>query len=473
MKPNNIIALIAVIAIAIGFSSCDSYIDIMPKGNKVPTTLADYEPLLRAEYNVNYLPCLQALYLINDKYTYASTARSTTSLQTINYMWREEYDRTEFNSSTEDMFEYGYGILSTVNTIINEVPNATEATEAEKNEVMAYAYAIRAMVLHQIVNFYANAYDPSKADTTPGIPLIYSGELYAPYHQGTVKEVYDQIISDLNKAIELDVPEKSMTIVHPSRAAVEAALARVYLSMWEYDKALTHAQAALDRKSDLYDWIELYNQNKSKVDDPDNYLNINSPMDATGVENIWFMNGSCNPNTTNVDVVISPERASRFEDGDMKFRVRWKPYQASNDYYYRGVLSGYFNWGGITTPEVFLIKAECLARAGKYPEAMDALNTVRLKRIHPDVYQPATASNEAEAIEQIRRTKENELVGSIFPFIDMKRYNAEGKYPRTLTKVFDDETYTLSPTSHMWTMVFPAGAIKRPGNGTLTQNVDK
>ena len=34
------------------FSSCNDYLDIVPKGNKIPSTLADYEALLRDEYAI-------------------------------------------------------------------------------------------------------------------------------------------------------------------------------------------------------------------------------------------------------------------------------------------------------------------------------------------------------------------------------------------------------------------------------------
>ncbi len=472
MKIKNYI-LSAIAALSLGMASCNSFIDDMPKGTRVPTTLADYEAFLRSEYSVNYLLGLQALYLINDKFVGQNNCRNVDDLRTANYMWKEDRDRKELNASTEDMFDNGYGIIGICNTIIEEAPGSTEATTAEKNEVMAYAYAIRAFVLHQIVNFYANAYDPANAASTPGIPLIYSGGLGAAYHQGTVKEVYDQIIADFNKAIELGVPETSMTIIHPSRAAVEAGLARTYLSMRDYDAALSHAEAALQRKGDLFDWLEFYNENKAKIDNEDDYTKITSPMNHTCVENLWFCSGHGNPNYPTADIDISEERASRFEEGDMKFLVRWKKYQSSTDLYHMGMLTGYYNFAGIATPEVYLIKAECQARKGDLNGAMASLNKVRESRIHPDFYQPAAAANEAEAIEKIRLTKDNELLGTIFPFIDLKRYNAEGKYPRDLTKVFDDKNYTLPATSHMWTMVFPANSINRPGNGKLTQNVDK
>lgn len=460
----------ALIIIASIFTSCNNFIDEMPKGVRVPTTLADYEALLRDEYSVNYLPCVQALYLINDRQLGDNTCRNVDNLNTANYMWKEDKDRAALNSSTEDVFDNGYGILGVVNTVLEYVPGSTEATQAEKDEVMAYAYAIRAFTLFQIVNFYADAYDPSTAASTPGVPLIYSGNLGSPWHQGTVKEVYDQILADFNKALELGVPEKSMTVIHPDRASVEAGLARVYLSMRDYDAALSHAQAALDHNSELFDWVEYYEEYKNRIEDPEDYNLISSPMAHLNVENYWFCSGQGNPNypTRNIDIPV--DRANRFEDGDCKLACSWKRYESSTDVYFRGMLNGYYNLAGITTPEVYLIKAECQARKGDIEGALATLDEVRKTRIHPDYYSPSVASDVAEAIDRIRLTKDNELLGSMIPFIDLKRYNAEGTYPRTLIKTFDGQTYTLSPSSHLWTMVYPANSINRPGNGVLTQN---
>lgn len=460
-----IIVLAAVISV-----SCDNYIDVMPKGMRIPKTLADYEALLRYEYSANYLPSLQDQYLLNDRFVGANNCRNVDDLRTAHYMWKESRDRIELNASTEDVFDNGYGIIAIANTIIEEVPGATDATEAQKAEVMAYAYAIRAFVLFHVVNYYADAYTPEKAASTPGIPLIYSGGLGSSWHQGSVKEVYDQILADFNKAIELGIPETSMTAIHPNRAAVEGGLARVYLSMRDYDSALSHAEEALKRHSDLFDWLEFYNSYKDRIENPEDYTAITSPMSHTCVENLWFCSGNGNPNYPCGDMDISEERAARFEEGDMKFLVRWKKYQSSTDLYHRGMLSGYYNLAGIATPEVYMIKAECQARNGAVANALQTLDVLRKSRIHPDFYQPSSASTTAEAIELIRRTKDNEMMNTMIPFIDMKRYNAEGTYARTLTKEFDGKAYTLTPDSHLWTMVFPANAINRPGNGVLTQN---
>jgi hypothetical protein len=127
----------------------------------------------------------------------------------------------------------------------------------------------------------------------------------------------------------------------------------------------------------------------------------------------------------------------------------------------------------MTTTEVYLIKAECLARAGKLTDAMTLLNKVRQSRILPSKYQELSASTIAQAIEYIRRTKDNALILTIVPFCDARRYNLESAYARTLTKTEGGKTYSLAPDSYMWTMPFPQGAVENTGNGTITQNVEK
>ena len=95
--------LTALLVLASVLSGCDNYIDVMPKGVRIPKTLADYEALLRNEYNVNYLPSQQALYLINDKFVEANSCRNVDDLRTANYMWKESRNRCELNASSEDI----------------------------------------------------------------------------------------------------------------------------------------------------------------------------------------------------------------------------------------------------------------------------------------------------------------------------------------------------------------------------------
>lgn len=456
-------------------SSCNDYLDIVPKGNKIPTTLADYEALLRDEYTIGQTSISNALYLLNDYYVTVSNLNSPT-LTRANYMWDETADRILLNNADESTYYQLYAAISSCNLIIENVPSATEATDAERAEVIAYAKVIRSLCYFVLANYYADTYDAATAGEKRSVPLITSANINAPSQQVTIQAIYDFIIQGVQEAIGEGLPEQSMTVIHPNLGAAYALLARVYLQMQNYSEALNYANLALEQNDQLYDWNAYYDEHRSTIENPEDYTGLPTPTDYSYVENYYFRCGNGSPNYTTNELNIPVERAERFEEGDARFLSRWKLYSQNQDTYYRGVGNGYFNWGGLTTTEVYLIKAECqarLAQGGDFTEAMNTLNAVRQTRIRPEVYQPLTVSTLAEAIELIRRTKDNELIFSIVPFADARRFNQEGTYARTMTKTYGGETYTLRPDSHLWTMPFPAGAINNPGNGSIQQNVSK
>lgn len=455
-------------------SSCTDYLNIAPKGNKIPTTLADFEALLRDQYTISRTPVTNALYLLNDVYLTNSQV-NTPSLSQANYMWDESADRIMLNNADEGTYYVLYGAISSCNLIVENVPTATEATDAERNEVIAYAKVIRALCYDVLVNYYADTYDASTAAEKRSVPLITSADIDAPYTQVSIQAMYDFIIQDVKEAIEMGLPAQSMTAIHPNLGAGYALLARVYLQMQNYSEALRYANLALAQNDQLYDWNTFYEEHKAAIEDPDNYDKIATPMQYDYVENYYLRLGEQSVYDS-YEKDIPVERAARFEEGDARFLSRWKLKTDNNDTYYKALESGYFNHGGLTTCEAYLIKAECQARLAEgndYSEAMNTLNAVRITRIRPEVYRPAVASTLEEALSQIRRTKDNELIFSIVPFADARRYNQEGMYTRTLTKTYGGKEYTLSPTSHLWTMPFPAGALNNPGNGTIEQNVTK
>lgn len=455
-------------------SSCTDYLNIAPKGNKIPTTLADFEALLRDQYTISRTPVTNALYLLNDVYLTNSQV-NTPSLSQANYMWDESADRVMLNNADEGTYYVLYGAISSCNLIVENVPTATEATDAERNEVIAYAKVIRALCYDVLVNYYADTYDASTAAEKRSVPLITSADIDAPYTQVSIQAMYDFIIQDVKEAIEMGLPAQSMTAIHPNLGAGYALLARVYLQMQNYSEALRYANLALAQNDQLYDWNTFYEEHKAAIEDPDNYDKIATPMQYDYVENYYLRLGEQSVYDS-YEKDIPVERAARFEEGDARFLSRWKLKTDNNDTYYKALESGYFNHGGLTTCEAYLIKAECQARLAEgndYSEAMNTLNAVRITRIRPEVYRPAVASTLEEALSQIRRTKDNELIFSIVPFADARRYNQEGTYARTLTKTYGGKEYVLSPTSHLWTMPFPAGALNNLGNGTIEQNVTK
>lgn len=463
------IKTVLILALGLTLTSCDSYLDDVPKGNKVPTTLADFEAFIRDEYMNQSVDVTQALNLLNDKYV-TIAGLSADRLVKANYMWDETADRIDLNRADERSYYGQYAGISTFNLIIENALTSTEATEEQKRAVWAEAKVLRAMSYFNVVNFYADTYVAATAGTKLAVPLITSAVINAPSKQVSIQEMYDFILADVQEALPY-LPKVSQTALHPNLGAGYAFYSRVYLQMNNYTEALKYADLALAENNKLYDWTAYYDANKAIIQVPNSYTTTVSPMGYNYVENYNFRHGAIARLTTENDIPV--ERAQRFESGDARFLSRWKIRTVGAETYYRRTLSGNFNYGGITTVEVYLIKAECFARANQLNDAMDLLNTVRKTRILPSVYQDLTAADKTAAINAILKTKNNELILTLIPFIDARRLNAEGVYKVSFTKVNSGTTYTLSSDSYLWTMPFPQGATKNPGNGTITQNVAK
>ncbi len=462
-------SILCSLLLGITFTSCNDYLDVVPKGSKIPQTLADFEALIRNEYTNHTVDVNQALNLLNDKYVSSSTL-SYDRLTNANYLWDETADRIELNKADEGTYYFGYSAISSFNLIIENALTTTEATEAEQKELWAEAKVLRAMCYFNLVNYYADTYEASTAASKLSVPLITSADINAPSEQVSIQDMYDFILKDVEEALPF-LPTVGQTILHPSLGTGYAFYARVYLQMNNYVESLKYANMALAENDELYDWTSFYNANKALIENPDSYTRMPSPMGYDYIENYDYRHGSVARFTSENN--IPTERAERFETGDARFLSRWKIRDVGAETYYYSTLSGNFNYGGITTVEAYLIKAECLARDGKVNEAMDVLNKVRKTRILPDVYDDLTAANKAEAINAILRTKNNELILTLIPFCDARRLNAEGVYTVSFTKTYNGTTYSLSSDSHLWTMPFPQGATDNPGNGTIIQNVEK
>ena len=467
---------IAVACAAVLFSSCDDYLGILPKGEKIPTTLEDYEAFIRYDYN-HICDFSQAMYLMNDFYI-ASNTLNAISLESINYNWMENEDRIAENDEDETAYYYSYSSIFYWNLMIRDVQEATECTEGERQELIAQAKVLRAMNYFNLLNYYADPYEESTAAEKLSVPLITSPDMGAASEQVTIERMYEFILTDLTEALPY-LPEEGATVLHPTLGAGYAMLARVYLTMENYEDALSYAELALEQNNALYDWRQYYEDNRTQLDDPDNYSTSYPAIGLDNVENYIFRYGTNNQKnfgqsgTTNS---LTTWRAAQFEEGDARFASKWKWRYMSPDTIYYGIRNDRFNGGGLTTPEMYYIEAECIARQGgqdNIDEAMGILNTVRQTRFFEDVYQPLSATSVEEAVRLIIRDKANEYAQTPIPFWDARRLNLHAEYATTRTKEYNGQTLTLSPDSHLWTMPFPQGAVSNPGNGTLQQNVER
>jgi tetratricopeptide (TPR) repeat protein len=465
---------------AVVFAACDSYLDDVPKGQKIPQTWEDYNAFIRNNFSYHYFDPDPLAVLVGDMFKVPSTVTSQ-SLTRANYYADETVNRIDVMSGNDKNPYYNaYEGLFAWNLIVENVPDATECTEAQRRQLIAQARVLRAMHYFYLTNFYADQYSEATKDKL-SVPMVTSASVEAPSPQVTLQKMYEFMLDDLNKAAGEDLPVHAETILHPNRALGYGMLARVYLAMGDYDNALKNASLALEQNDKLFNWVEFYQADKERYDNPQNYkTGVASNPETDNVENYIYGYGSSTSGwsgLSNVSYAISPERAARFEPGDARLLTHWKlRVSASGIHYYAGIYALEQNKGGMRSPEMYYIKAECLARKGgaeNIKKAMDLVNKVRKTRILPEYYKDWTATTTKEAVEKIIRDKESEYIQTQVIFCDYRRLNQDPEYARAFPRVIEGKTYTLNPQSHLWIMPFPLEAISNPGNGEIKQNVDK
>ena len=469
---NNILSKFSLGVVLLAATSCDGYLNEIPKGQKTPTTWEDYNAFMRNN-NTSYFESEQLLFLTGD-YFRSPTALNSSELTRANYLYLEDVDRTLINSSDYMAYYSAYEMMFYWNLIIEEGMNSTEATDDQRRMLVAQAKVLRAMTYHYIVNYHADQYWETTKDQL-SVPLATSASVESATPQATLQEIYDFMVSDLKEAIPY-LPKHGETILHPTKAAGYGMLARVLLSMGRYSEAREAAESALAENSALYDWVKFYNDEKDRIENTAVWnagTNVNPEIDNP--ENYVYHQASSSywQGQSGGALTVPVERAAKFEEGDIRLIGHWRYYvTGAGVEYYRGIYANVPNYGGIRSAEMYYIKAECQARAGEWEDALETVNTVRRTRFLPEYYKDLTAADQTEAINKIIDDKANEFIQTQVIFCDYRRLNKEGLYPRTLTKTIDDVTYTLKPNSHLWIMPYPIQVLNNPGNNPIIQTVD-
>ncbi|QEC73604.1 RagB/SusD family nutrient uptake outer membrane protein [Arachidicoccus ginsenosidivorans] len=108
------------------------------------------------------------------------------------------------------------------------------------------------------------------------------------------------------------------------------------------------------------------------------------------------------------------------------------------------------------------MRAECLSRAGKVKEAMNDLNTLLLKRWVSGTYKVYNASTTEEALKIILAERRKELLYRGLRWMDLKRFNLEGRNI-TLTRKVDGKIYELKPNDPFYALPIPSYVVENFG----------
>ncbi|PNW30287.1 RagB/SusD family nutrient uptake outer membrane protein [Formosa algae] len=387
MKNYNKIILLIMIGLVLSCS--ESFLEITPQdsvsSDEAITNLEDLEVSVTGVYDEISGAYYYGRYMIMIPDVMADDVKQNLSANRI--VDFAEHVQNVDDAQANALWTGMYFANNALNNIINSDVEVTESTQDEKDHIIGEAYALRGLVYFDLVKLFAQHYTYTADASHAGVPIILDFDPTLEPARNTVKEVYDQVISDMTMAISLmDDTSRSSNSNTLSATSVKALLSRVYL--YKEDWANAEAMAT-----------EVINSGYSLVSNA-NYLTVWSEDNST--ESIFeiAMTETDNVGGNSIaglylapavggygDYLPSNDVVSLYEEGDARLDVfiddlllagDYAPYRVNK---YPEVL-GYDNVKVMRLPELYLIRAEARAELGTdISGAQSDLNVVRQRAL--------------------------------------------------------------------------------------------
>src|SRR5690606_11605108 len=345
------------------FSCTSDFLDAKPeKSLVVPSTLNDLQALLDdVNQQINQTQGISEF--ATDEYVGAdgSLDRLNEVVQNA-YMWKRPLGMMSISD---------WSILYAQVLRANIVLEGLEAVEKNTGNAGQYdgikgsALFFRAWHFFNLLQTYAVPFDPATENTDLGIILKIRADINEKPERSTVADAYARILDDLVKAVTL-LPRKTDVPSRPNLAAGLAFLARVHLSRQDFEQAETYAALTLAEHNVLLDYNDFLHSESfpnpfQRDQGNDEVLFYSIPI----LYSSSFMSNAA-PN---------PELYASYDEQDLRKRIYFKQNntgqpQMAATYYGTSLIP----FSGLTTSEMYLIRAECLARKGLLEDSAESLN---------------------------------------------------------------------------------------------------
>lgn len=434
-------------------ASCKKYLDAKPDKKLVePSSVQDLQGILDWSYYMSDFVCSEASEIASDNYylTDATYSSFSNDRNRNAYLWKAEI----FNGLSPTDWQSLYNIVFNSNVVLDKIDNIlrNSANAVAWDNCKGSAFVFRAKSFYEIAQIWAKAYDSSSAHTDLGIPLRLTPDFNAKTVRSTIKETYDQIINDLKHSISL-LPNTPQHPFRPSKGAAYGLLSRTYLILKNYNQAKLYADSALQINNSLID----YNTLNPNLQYPFENIQFSNPED--------IMHSSCVINNYNLYFTygrIDTLLYESYDSNDLRKTIFFK-LNNDNSAYFRGSYDGRdINYNGIATDEIYLIRAECLARAGDANSALSDLNKLLVKRWKTGTFTPLIATNSTDALNTILIERRKELIFRMLRLSDIKRLNKDGANI-TLKRIVQGQTYILPPNDDRYALPIPIEVIQYSG----------
>ena len=238
----------------------------------------------------------------------------------------------------------------------------------------------------------------------------------------------------------------------PGRPAAMALLARVYLSLGDYPKALLWADSCLNAYNSLLD----YNTVKAAV---------RRPFPDNANPEILFQ---CSANDYLApyygSIRVDSSLYSSYDSNDLRRSIFFQPTLSGDGVFFKGnYTGGFYPFSGLATDEVYLTRAECYARTGSAAAALKDLDTLMIYRKKAGTFRPYTVTTADSALRIVLRERRKETLFRELRWVDLRRLNPDPRFAVTITRSLGALSYTLLPGDLRYTFLIPESEIKYSG----------
>lgn len=436
---------ILILAVSLVFTtSCDDFLDITPDGQvKRDELLNTKDGIEEAIYGVYAQLRSNSLYGQELSYSYLEIMAQTLDCygnDAITALSNYDYEYSTVEYVFESVWTEMYKNISNVNSILNS-PLIENATEYPYTVYRGEALGLRAFMHFDLMRIYAEQITVNpEAD---GIPYATEFSLNTPDFEKLAKN-YEHIIADLKEAEELLAGEDQYANtavfmqdrqIHFNLYAVQATLARVYLTMGDKENAYIYAKKVIDNSGrTLNNKIDLvgdvagvlskketifgvyfagfYNNVSTKLQQTSSYYSLDPREDIMDIYN---------EEADGLDYRVNAYFTSVELGGSERIRLS----KLTDIYELQGIASSrptdlILGINMIRIPEMYYICAECLLDSD-YDKALEYFDAVLVSRGLEPMANRIEGSTLTQELINLDRYKE--FVGEGQTFFNMKRQN--------------------------------------------------
>ena len=456
----------------LGNIGCNDFLDVAPTTNvAIPSSADDYQDMLyplSANYSADAMIGVMGdeVYWSNNFYL----TQSTDVFVRRAYLWEDEvFDITVNPQAWSDR----YGMIFTYNKIVNEVRYLVGEPMGKLLKIEAEARLYRALHYFHLVTMFAPPYAMS-SETTPGVPVIRENDVNNTSHKRTpVHEVYRHILSDIDTAIKY-LPNYAALPARflGSKVGAYGLKARVYFNMNQYADALGCLEqlleildteispVGLEYKLLDYNQLALKNENEpwqgmdpardfpravlAEVKNVESLLTSQLNLRDPTAGGVYFF--PANP------IFVSDHLLSFFtQEGDLREKFMLQDRNTNGDDWdvdAPGLKLKRFSYSnaGVSMPDVYLMAAECYARANDVTNALKYLNELRRNRMVPGEGVDRTSQDATQVLKWVLEERMREFIATGYRWYDIRRLWDDPVGGPMIEKIrkLNDQTYTLT-----------------------------